>query len=121
MIRKFLFLYREDGSFRRLTKACAAVWGLALVGVVILITLCSCASLPQAHSDYPIIHALPFQKGDVGFYFLAEDRDYMVKEGVPLSLFASTPRGWYLTRLQEIEAANIIHTTENPITWKSSP
>jgi hypothetical protein len=83
--------------------------------------MAGCASIPQAHSDYPVIHALTVQKGDVGFYFATEDRDYMVKEGVPLSLFTSTPRGWYLTRLQEIDAANTIHTFENPVTWKSSP
>lgn len=86
---------------------------VCLAGIIEL--LCGCASLPQAHSDYAAIHALPVQKGDVGFYFAAEDRDYMVKEGVPISLFASTPRGWYLTRLQEIEAANDIHDAENHV------
>lgn len=113
MSHKYSDPYKETSALAHM--AVFVCWLILWVTAIDLtLMFVGCASIPQAKSDYVIVHALPVQKGDAGLYFAAGDMHYMTTEGVPASLFTLTPRGYYLTRLQVIEAGNDVDNFHNP-------
>lgn len=87
-----------------------------LIIVLFLVTGCSTPEL--ARPNVAIVSALPWQSGDTGFYFSLADRQQIVAEGVPDAYFVSTPRGYFLSELNEEKAAAILAQKRNSGVWK---
>lgn len=80
-------------------------------------TQAGCVTPEIASPHEAVVHALPWQPGDKGYYFDLENKNALVAEGIPAIWFASTSRGFYLTALQEEQAGDIRAAKRNPGVW----
>lgn len=97
------------GTAMRLFVAIALVW------ICFMVTGCSTPVLVVP--SIATVQAEPWQKGDLGLYFNLENKDYLVSEGIPESFFTWTPRGFYMDRLNLIQAENIRDAKRNGTLW----
>ena len=100
----------EDGR----AKGNPASFGVTILFCITII-LSGCVSVPVAAPQYPAVHVLPVQPGDQGYYLDTDNYNLCIWEGVPMTLFADTPRGHYLSLASFIEASEILHDKANPL------
>lgn len=77
-------------------------------------SLTGCIHEPLARPEVATVFANTPQKGDEGFYFGPINKARLVAKGVPEAWFVKTPRGYYLTKDQEDQAAVIREKIRNP-------
>lgn len=76
--------------------------------------LTGCFTPPLASPKQAAVTVLPVQKADTGFYLDDANKAYLVSNGVPTEFFVSTSRGWFISKLQEEQAADILLKDRNP-------
>jgi hypothetical protein len=79
--------------------------------------LCACATPDLAWPTVATVHSEKILPGDKGQYYDDENKALLISESIPASWFVSTPRGWFLTESQVIQAADIRAAKRNPGVW----
>lgn len=79
------------------------------------LALAACATPPLATPSVAVVKVLPHLPTDAyPFNFDDPDKVYLTSNGVPETFFVKTDRGWGMTELNEIQAADILFDKRNP-------
>ncbi len=85
---------------------------------VVTLGLTGCVTPAHVMPQAAAVTVEPVHHGDMGLYFDDENKAYIVGKGVPAAWFtrnAKRPDAWYLTRLQVIQAADIMRQNRNKL------
>jgi hypothetical protein len=81
----------------------------------LLLTACVTPSISTA--KVASITALPWQPGDLGFYYDDSDKAAFIYAGADPKLFIQTARGWYLSEAAWNQATDQVKAKGNTGVW----